>query len=206
MTCSTFYLCRHGQTEYNRAHRVQGQIDTPLTSQGVADALRVAERLRGLRFARVLASDLGRAFRTAYIITQSLGIREPIEASPALRERHFGDYAGIASAEIRSRFPLVFGDSNYAPPGGESHRAVQERVLALLFSVAEQQPVGDVLVVTHDGVLNAVSAAGAGVDVAEYHARHHNAHDVVLRAEVAGGALISVQSLPREALAAGEPY
>jgi probable phosphoglycerate mutase len=205
MTSTVFYVCRHGQTEYNRLHRVQGQIDTPLTDQGVADALRVAERLRGRQFSRILTSDLGRAFRTAYIITESLGIRAPIEASPALRERHFGDYAGIPSAEIRSRLPRVFGDSSYAPPGGESHRAVQERVLALLFAVAEQHPEGDILVVTHDGVLNAVSAAHAGVDVAEYHIRHHNAHDVVFRVEVAGGALVSVESLPREALVAGEP-
>jgi probable phosphoglycerate mutase len=189
---TTFYLCRHGQTEYNRARRLQGHIDTPLTPAGVAGALRVAGQLRGRSFARVYSSDLGRAFRTAYLISRELGLDGTIEATPALRERSFGIYHGQPGAEIRVAHPAVFGDSSYAPPEGESHRAVQERVLAFLHAVAAEVPGENVLVVTHEGVLNAVRANFEGIDVAAYHCRYHTGHETVLRAHVLDSQLLDV--------------
>jgi 2,3-bisphosphoglycerate-dependent phosphoglycerate mutase len=189
---TTFYLCRHGQTEFNRAHRLQGHIDTPLTPAGVDGALRVARRLRGLTFARVYSSDLGRAFRTAYLISRELGLDGQIEATPALRERSFGVYHGQPSAEVRAAHPAVFGDSSYAPPEGESHRAVQERVLAFLNAVAAELPGENVLVVTHEGVLNAIRAAFEGIDVAAYHGTYRNGHEMVLCARIVDHRLIDV--------------
>ena len=189
---TTFYLCRHGQTEYNRARRLQGHIDTPLTPAGIAGALRVAEQLRGIAFARVYSSDLGRAFRTAYLIAREFGLADRIEATPALRERSFGVFHGRPNAEIRAAHPAVFGDSSFAPPDGESHQAVQKRVLAFLGDVAAEAPGENVLVVTHEGVLNAVRAAFEGIDVARYHGTNRNGHEMVLRARVADGRLLDV--------------
>ena len=190
-----FYLCRHGQTEYNRARRLQGHIDTPLTAEGVADALSVARKLRGIEFARVYSSDLGRAFRTAYLIARELGLADGIEATAALRERSFGEHHGRPSADIRKAHPAVFGDSSYAPSGGESHRAVQERVLAFLYDVAGELPDKNVLIVTHEGVLNAVRAAVEGVDIAAYHGSNHHGHESVLRARVTDGHLVDIEVL-----------
>ena len=57
-------------------------------------------------------------------------------------------------------------------------------------------PGENVLVVTHEGVLNAVRAAFEGIDVAAYHGTYRNGHEMVLRARVAGGHLIDVGVLP----------
>ena len=67
----TFYLVRHGNTEYNRKGIMQGQIDTALTDEGIKNAKIVSEKLKKMKdvkFDYVFSSDLGRAFITAHII------------------------------------------------------------------------------------------------------------------------------------------
>lgn len=65
------YLIRHGQTDENLAWRIQGQRDFPLNATGEAQAEEVKDKLRnlGISFARVYSSPLGRAVRTAEIVT-----------------------------------------------------------------------------------------------------------------------------------------
>ncbi|MCH7942426.1 MAG: histidine phosphatase family protein [Proteobacteria bacterium] len=73
------YLVRHGETEWNRAGRMQGQLDSPLTARGEAQALRIGETLcellDGVDF-ELVASPLGRTRATAAIIARALD-RDP---------------------------------------------------------------------------------------------------------------------------------
>jgi probable phosphoglycerate mutase len=67
------FLARHGQTTWNLEHRLQGQLDSPLTAEGIAQARTMGERLIGSGVRIVCSSPLGRALRTAVIIAERLG-------------------------------------------------------------------------------------------------------------------------------------
>lgn len=96
-------LVRHGQTEWNREGRLHGQLDSPLTADGIAQASAVAERLVPYGVRTVCSSPLGRALRTAVIIAERLSA-DLVEV-PELTELHLGDMAGMTRAEIEDAFP-----------------------------------------------------------------------------------------------------
>src|SRR5438270_9752821 len=77
-------LIRHGQSTWNREHRVQGQLDPPLSDQGRRQAELLGARLAGRAFSGFYASDLQRAVETAELIGDAIGMRP--EPSPSLRE------------------------------------------------------------------------------------------------------------------------
>ena len=74
-TGGVIYLCRHGQTVFNQSRRYQGQVDSPLTALGRAQASAMGRRLAGLVGADVTvwASPLGRAQETLALILAELG-------------------------------------------------------------------------------------------------------------------------------------
>lgn len=62
------YLLRHGETEWNVQHRVQGALDSPLTENGIQQAKNAAKRLAKVEFDAAFTSPSPRAYRTAQII------------------------------------------------------------------------------------------------------------------------------------------
>jgi broad specificity phosphatase PhoE len=83
------YLVRHGQTDWNVDHRMQGHIDIPLNACGRQQAQLLAKQLNHIQFHGVYSSDLCRASETAQLATQ----QEPILLS-GFREQHLGVYEG----------------------------------------------------------------------------------------------------------------
>jgi probable phosphoglycerate mutase len=149
-------LIRHGETLWNRAGRVQGWQDSPLTDAGSAQAEALAERLSGVWIEQLIASDLGRARQTAAPIATRLGIA--IECDPGLRERNYGIFEGRTYAEIERDDPeahayLARRDSAYVIPGGESGTAFSARVLGALERIAVAHVGHRIAVVAHGGVL-----------------------------------------------------
>ncbi len=138
------WLVRHGETDWNLRHLLQGWVDTPLNRTGRRQARRLAEALSGRTFVGVWSSDLTRAVETA-----RLAFGEP-SRSQALRELDFGDIQGLnwqdLSPEIRNKM-LAFDD--FAAPGGESHRQMETRVVKFLGGLSD----GAHLVFTHGGVI-----------------------------------------------------
>ena len=126
-----FIVVRHGQTRWNVEKRVQGQEDSPLTDEGLAQAEAIAERLAQEHFDALVASDLGRALQTAAPIARRCGLAVVPDAR--LRERHFGEGEGMAYDEIDRRWPDAFSriretDPDAVIPGGETRRQFHERV------------------------------------------------------------------------------
>ena len=88
-----FYLVRHGQTKLNRAARLQGITDSPLTAKGIRMAKRLGYELRNLEFRAVYTSDLKRTQATAkYILEENQLKTPPIYRDPDLREMSFGQF------------------------------------------------------------------------------------------------------------------
>src|SRR5439155_24499614 len=94
-------LVRHGETDWNREGRWQGQADTPLNDVGRAQARELADALAGERLEAIYASDLRRAYETAEIVGARLGL--PVTSEPALRETDVGSWSGLAHDELEGR-------------------------------------------------------------------------------------------------------
>jgi broad specificity phosphatase PhoE len=153
----TVYLVRHGETEWSKSGKHTGRTDIPLTATGEEDGRKLAARLAGLSFARVLSSPLVRARRTAELA----GFAPEIE--PDLIEWHYGEYEGRTSAEIRESNPgwLLFRDGC---PGGESVADVAARVDRLAAKLKALS--GNVLCFAHGHLLRVLGSRWVNQPVA----------------------------------------
>jgi len=148
-------VMRHGETDWNRQHRFQGQIDVPLNAVGQAQAQRLAQRLAAEPFDVVITSDLQRARTTAEL---AVGGRE-MRSDALWREQGFGVLEGLDAPTIIERHPDLWTqwlrhDADFAPPGGESVRTFHARVLRALQRVVELHADARVAVFTYGGVLD----------------------------------------------------
>jgi len=155
MECLLF-LFRHGETDWNRAGRLQGQTDTALNATGLAQAQALTERLRPHRLDAVLSSDLERAWTTARIVAEGLGV--PLIGAPGLRETSIGEAEGLYWPEVKSRFGEAlterwFTDDNAAFPGGETGLETRSRGLAALHRFVLEQPYRRIGVSTHGAMV-----------------------------------------------------
>lgn len=119
MESTRILLVRHGETDWNAAGRIQGHSDTPLNAAGRLQARRAAQRLAREPIRALYSSDLARAFETATIIGVPLGLT--VVVSPQLRERRYGEWEGLTSAEIQAHYPEQFASwrarfTDFAPP------------------------------------------------------------------------------------------
>jgi broad specificity phosphatase PhoE len=174
---TTLILVRHGETDWNRDGRWQGQADAPLNKRGREQAMALADELAGEEVAAVYASDLSRARETAEILAARLG--RPVDVDPRLREVHIGGWSGLTTDEIEARFPddvlhWYEGDPSHSFDGGETYAAMGARVVAALEEIAARHPSDRVLVVLHGGPIRALLAHASGITYEEQ--RHRRAH------------------------------
>ncbi len=160
-------LVRHGETDWNRDKRFQGQLDIQLNATGQEQARRVASRLSGslpgrvdlLAAQHIVSSDLLRARETAAPAAQRLGLTCGTTAD--LREQSFGMLEGLTIAEFAERHPEVLANwrafrADFEIPGGESVRRFHARVLAGVRHLVDEFAGQTLLVVTHGGVLDMI--------------------------------------------------
>jgi uncharacterized phosphatase len=190
-------LVRHGETEWNRAGRVQGRTDIPLNDTGREQAAAAAARLRDADLDAVASSPLSRAAETARIIAEAIGL-DAVETVDDLVERDYGDAEGMDGEQIRERFggPLV---------ARETREQTVERVLPALVGIAERHPGGRVLVVSHGGVIGSLIRHATRWAWPERGERIENGSDHVFRVEdgaltlvSSGGRVWSADLLPAE--------
>ena len=149
-------LVRHGQSTWNHEHRIQGQLDPPLSPEGLRQAELLGARLAGRKFAGFYASDLKRAFDTAQAVGALVGAQP--EAMTSLREIYLGEWEGRRTEEIQQRFPEAWAAWAEGPdwdvvPGGEGAANFEARVASALDEIFSRHQHGEVLVVTHGGVI-----------------------------------------------------
>lgn len=149
-------MIRHGQSTWNREHRIQGQLDPPLSEEGRLQAELLGARLAARSFVGAYTSDLKRAAETAHVIGRLTGV--PAEPLEGLREIFLGEWEGLTSQEIATRYPQAWARWVEEPdwdvvPGGEGAALFEARVKSVLDEIFRRHGHGDVLVVTHGGVI-----------------------------------------------------
>lgn len=162
------YLCRHGQTAYNREQRLQGQRESDLTPLGRAQAGAMADLLHDLIARdppaawRIVASPLRRARDTAGIIAARLGLT--IELDDRLMELTVGEWEGRLRTDLAREHPQAFANPEwaFAAPGGETYGQVMARVSGWLADQAPE-PERRLIVVSHGIAGRLLRGAYAGL-------------------------------------------
>jgi 2,3-bisphosphoglycerate-dependent phosphoglycerate mutase len=160
---------RHGETDWNRQQRFQGQIDVPLNATGHLQAARLGARLAAEPPDLLVSSDLQRARDTAAPLATAWA-QTPL-LMQGLREQSFGLLEGLDVPAIQARHPELWARwlehaADFALPGGESLRTFHARVLAAVNELAAAHTGRRIVVVTHGGVLDMLwrSARGLPLD------------------------------------------
>lgn len=168
-----FFFVRHGETDWNREGRLQGQSDIPLNGRGRDQAAAVGRilarlaRQRGLRPGELdyVASPLGRTRATMELLRQAMDLPpQDFRTEDRLKEISFGTWEGMTWPEIRAADPVRFAERSrnkwtFAAPGGESYADVADRVAPWLGALAD-----NAVVVAHGGVARAILTLIAGLD------------------------------------------
>jgi len=161
------YFVRHGETDWNRERRLQGQHDIPLNALGRVQAARSGELLRGLveRDGRAFAdydfvsSPLGRARETMELIRATVGLDlAEYRTDARLMEMSFGHWEGFTFAELQAREQAQLLERErdrwgFVVPGGESYALLQTRVGAWYDGLKR-----DCIVAAHGGVCRVLMA------------------------------------------------
>ncbi len=149
------YLVRHGAIQPpGEPKRFIGQLDLPLTAEGLRQVEQLAETFRDLPISAVFCSDLKRCVDTAQTIAgpHRLSCTRMCE----LREISLGRWEGMAIDDVRRQQPEEFNARgldfvHYRPPGGESFLDCASRVISAFYNILNSTP-GDLVLVGHAGV------------------------------------------------------
>jgi probable phosphoglycerate mutase len=161
------FLLRHGPTEWTAARRLQGRSDIPLSAGGrrMVAAWHLPDRAVAAEW---VSSPLARATETAETLRQRYRPVGDLRIERRLAEMSFGEWEGRTLTALRSTHGPAMAEwegkgLDFRAPGGESPRDVQDRLRSWLEEVAVEG--GDVLAITHKGVIRALYALASGWDM-----------------------------------------
>lgn len=165
------YLVRHGESEWNILRKVQGQINTNLTDVGREQAKKAAERLSKEKIDIIFSSDLSRAFDTAKIIGDKLGLE--VNTFEELREIKFGVWEGLTTKEILDKYSKehiiwMTEPHNLNLPEAERLIDLQERLLRIVNALLKNNKDKNILIVSHGASIKALILGILGIDISFY--------------------------------------
>lgn len=149
-----FYLARHGETQWNRLGRLQGQLESDLTELGKEQAVLLATKLLDKSIDHIYTSSLSRAQETAEICAQRL--IKPVRVCDNLVERHFGHLQGMRFDELKQnpKYASLWTDSiAFEPEGGESAEQSAKRLWMSLQNIASKRMGDNVLCISHGDII-----------------------------------------------------
>ena len=163
----TIYFIRHGETDWNRDRRYQGQKDIPLNETGRAQAHRNGEALRtflpAIASADFLASPLGRTRETMEIVRRELRLPpEGYTVEPRLIELSYGIWEGLLQDDLMQSAAYAARTRDayrWRPDRGESYADLFLRVSDWAETVRR-----DCVIVAHGGVSRCLRAHMLGLD------------------------------------------
>lgn len=151
-------LLRHGRSLADDEGVHEGRYDSPLTDVGRQQAGLLATywQAHPPGFGMVVSSSLRRAEETARIVCEPMGLTRQV--SDLWQEFDNGPFAGLSEDEAAERYPVPAFRHDFSPftaDGGESQAQVRARALKALHHLWTM-PTGNLLVVSHGGMLNIV--------------------------------------------------
>ena len=162
------YLIRHTQAEGNRYRIMQGHWDGGVTQLGRRQIALLEERLQGLPFDAVYASDLYRACLTASAVYRPRGLE--LRTDPALREINVGPwetlfFGNVFHDEPRSAELFINDPCHWRHEGAETYAQVTERAYPALEAIARRHEGGRVAVVSHGVTIRCLLSRITGIDL-----------------------------------------
>jgi len=142
-----FYFLRHGETQWNKDRRTQGQLDSQLNAKGIEQASQAAEILQSEPIERIVSSPLSRAKHTAEAVALHHNLE--IQFDDELMECNLGDHQG----EPNGLWLAEYFAGNYDPPNGEPYKEFCQRVWHAMHRSAALGP--NTLIVAHGGLWEA---------------------------------------------------
>lgn len=154
-----FYIFRHGETDWNKERKVQGQTDIELNDLGHRQAQALKTFFKEKEIEVCYSSDLSRAFKTAEIAFSDKEI--DIIKGPELREAHFGSVEGMTRealiATYNENFWEVDSDSekslSFSYPGGETRKELRDRLVQFIEGLRASISETNIAISTHGGAL-----------------------------------------------------
>eukprot|EP00510_Aplanochytrium_minuta_P003479 CAMPEP_0184014822 /NCGR_PEP_ID=MMETSP0954-20121128/5926_1 /TAXON_ID=627963 /ORGANISM="Aplanochytrium sp, Strain PBS07" /LENGTH=228 /DNA_ID=CAMNT_0026295453 /DNA_START=259 /DNA_END=945 /DNA_ORIENTATION=- len=169
---TTLYVVRHGETDWNRKHIMQGQTDIELNEHGLKQAASCHlyfESIEGIN--RVYTSDLSRAKQTGEILAKEKAI--PVATDSRLRELSLGCFEGHTYADIKKIYPVEFSNwrsvTGYKVPEGkhgrkgENQEEFKSRIISVFSDLAKAHMGESIVVVCHGGVLREMVSSLMGI-------------------------------------------
>jgi len=155
------YFVRHGQTDWNAEHRLQGQKDIPLNALGRDQAARNGAKLRELLTTpedyHFIASPLGRTRETMEIIREAMGLdANDYQTDASFLEISFGHWEGHTLEELYVDTPALVKSRKidkwrFQPPGGESYADLAKRTVPALMRLPQKT-----VLVSHGGTMRTI--------------------------------------------------
>lgn len=142
------YLVRHGQTLFNQQKKVQGWCDSPLTQEGIQQAIAVSKTLQSISFECAYSSTSERAMDTMHYILQDRSV--PYAYVKGLKELNFGSLEGEKEADVFTDISVY--EKGFEMYGGETLPTCNQRFMTCLETIAKSHT-DNVLVVAHGGVI-----------------------------------------------------
>ncbi len=150
-------VVRHGETDWNRFERLQGQQDIPLNEQGIKQVVLLSKKWKeeNIELKAIYTSDLLRAKLTAEIIGESLQV--PIYIHQGLRERYFGLVEGKTIAEIQRVEPdfSTLRSEQYPHLLIESVAETKLRIVKTIEEIRTKHLGEKIAVISHGGTITA---------------------------------------------------
>ena len=146
------YVVRHGEIDFNIQGRYAGSVDVELNKKGLRQTRDITDKVSKLNIDIIITSPLQRCRQMTDMIYEIINV--PVVIMEEFRERDVGVYEGLTREEAKSKYPNLWAKNitriyDDAPPGGETIKAVENRVFVGLEKIKEKYEGKNILIVTH---------------------------------------------------------
>ena len=162
------YLIRHGETEWNKEGKLQGNSNVLLSPEGIRQAKLLAQHTPFSAVDAIYSSDLSRAVKTAEILGERFDL--PVINESGFREARFGDWEGRSISELAKDVPDGFENfftkpDKVHPPHGETFLECQARVLTALDEIVAEHEEQSIIIVSHGAAIRLILCAALGMPI-----------------------------------------
>jgi broad specificity phosphatase PhoE len=162
------YIVRHGETEWNKESRIQGRLNSSLTTKGREYAKLLGECLKDKKFTHIISSPSQRTIETAELIKGNRNIQ--VVTDERIMEMHMGTWQGMTKNEIKALYPREYDHfikkpDGYQNEGAESFVDMNKRATEFLNELKNSKLSGNLLVVTHGLLIKTLFTVFKGIEI-----------------------------------------